>query len=98
MNNRLYRSTTDRIIAGVCGGLAKYLGIDASLVRLFFVLLMLAGTGIGVLVYILFWIILPYDDEGEDTSLGDSVRSSSQEIATCCIQLPACEISEATQK
>jgi phage shock protein C len=81
MNNRLYRSTTNRMIAGVCGGLAAYLRIDASLVRLFFVLLMLAGTGIGVLVYLLFWIILPYEGEDEDTSLGDSVRSSSQEIA-----------------
>ena len=55
---RLARKTSDRMIAGVCSGLADYLAIDVTLVRLFFVLLAL-GDGIGVFLYILLWIIMP---------------------------------------
>jgi phage shock protein C len=59
MNARkLYRSRTDRSIAGVCGGLGNYLGIDVSLLRLAFVLLFLLG-GHGLLIYIIMWIIVP---------------------------------------
>ena len=81
MDNRLTRSRDDAMIAGVCSGLGKYLGIDATLVRLFFVLLALSGNGIGLLVYFLLWIILPLEDLPRDTSFGDTVRTSSQEIA-----------------
>ncbi|MEA3189720.1 MAG: phage shock protein [Thermoplasmata archaeon] len=49
------RSKTDRRIAGVCGGLARYFGIDATLVRVLAVLSIFAG-GIGLLAYILLWI------------------------------------------
>jgi phage shock protein PspC (stress-responsive transcriptional regulator) len=58
MENRLYRSKTDAILGGVCSGLAKYLVIDPTLVRLAFVLVTLAG-GAGVLIYIVMWIIVP---------------------------------------
>lgn len=58
MNARLYRSTTDRMIAGVCGGLGAYLAVDPILIRLFFVLLTIAG-GSGVLIYVLMWILIP---------------------------------------
>jgi phage shock protein C len=57
-NNRLYRSTQDKMIAGVCGGLAEFFGLDPSLVRLVFVLMALLG-GHGVLVYIILWAIVP---------------------------------------
>lgn len=46
------------MIAGVCGGIGRYLRIDSSLVRLFFLLLAL-GDGIGLLLYVLLWIVLP---------------------------------------
>lgn len=59
--NRLTRSRTDVMVGGVCAGLAKYFKIDPTLVRLFFVLLTLAG-GSGVLVYIILWIIIPRED------------------------------------
>jgi phage shock protein C len=59
--NRLYRSRTNVVIAGVCGGLGDYLGIDPVLVRIFFVLFTLAG-GIGPLVYFLLWLIVPRED------------------------------------
>jgi len=55
---RFYRSTTDRRIAGVAGGLAEYFNIDPLLVRLIFVILLLVGGG-GVLLYIILWIITP---------------------------------------
>jgi phage shock protein C len=58
--NRLYRSQTDRMLAGVCGGLARYFNIDPTVVRLVFVVLALAG-GPGVLLYLLLWIITPIE-------------------------------------
>ena len=60
MENRLYRSRTDVILGGVCAGLGKYLHIDATLVRLFFILITLAG-GIGVLAYVILWIVVPQE-------------------------------------
>jgi phage shock protein C len=59
MQRKLYRSRTDSRIAGVCGGLAEYFGVDPTVVRLIFVLLALTG-GHGVLLYIILWIIVPY--------------------------------------
>ena len=58
MKKRLYRSKKDKMLAGVCGGLAEYFDVDPSLVRLATVLLCLyAGT--GLLVYIIAAIIIP---------------------------------------
>jgi serine/threonine protein kinase/Tol biopolymer transport system component len=55
---RLMRSSTDKKIAGVCGGLADYLGMDATLMRVIWFILAF-GFGIGFLAYILLWIFLP---------------------------------------
>lgn len=55
---RLVRSTTDRMVAGVAAGLADYMNMDPTLVRLLFVLLALAG-GPGLLIYIIMWIVMP---------------------------------------
>lgn len=58
MKKRLYRSRKDKMLAGICGGLAEYFDVDPSLVRLATVLLCLyAGT--GLLVYIIAAIIIP---------------------------------------
>jgi phage shock protein C len=60
MQKRLHRSRTERMIAGVCGGLAEYFNIDPTLVRVLWVLaVLLAGT--GVLAYIILWILMPLD-------------------------------------
>jgi phage shock protein C len=59
-DNRLYRSRSDRMVAGVCGGLAKYFNVDPTLVRLVFVVLALAG-GPGLLLYGVMWIITPIE-------------------------------------
>ena len=58
MEKRLHRSLTDRKVAGVCGGVAEYLGWDPTLVRLLWVILTLLG-GSGVLIYIVLWIVMP---------------------------------------
>lgn len=55
---RFYRSSTDRIIGGVCGGIAEYFNIDPLLVRIAFAFLVF-GYGTGFLVYILLWILAP---------------------------------------
>ena len=57
-NRRLVRSSTDRMIGGVCGGLANYLGVDPTLVRIAFVLLVLAA-GVSPLVYLILWVAIP---------------------------------------
>lgn len=56
---RLYRSRNQRVIAGVCGGLAEYFNLDPTWIRLAFILLSLLGVGLFVIVYIIFWIIVP---------------------------------------
>lgn len=55
---RLARSETDRLVAGVCGGLAAHFGINATLVRAAFVLLSLFGAG-GIVLYLALWLIVP---------------------------------------
>lgn len=61
---RLRRSSDDHVIAGVCGGLGAYLGVDPVLLRIAFVVLTLGG-GSGVLLYILGWILIPQAAQGE---------------------------------
>lgn len=56
---RLVRSRDDRWIAGVCGGVAAYLGVDANLVRLVVVLGTVLGLGSLLIVYIAAWILMP---------------------------------------
>lgn len=55
---RLYKSRTDRMIDGVCGGIAEYVGVDPVLVRIAFLLLAFAG-GVGIIVYIIGMILMP---------------------------------------
>ncbi len=57
----LRRSRTDRMIAGVCGGLAEHFGIDAAMLRLVTILLILFG-GLSLWVYVILWIIIPEQD------------------------------------
>jgi phage shock protein C len=56
--SRLVRSEDDKMIAGVCGGLAAYLAVDPVLVRLAFVILLFA-SGIGFPIYLIMWVIMP---------------------------------------
>ena len=58
MQKRLYRSREEKIIGGVCGGLAEYLNVDPTLIRLALVLITLFG-GAGIIVYLVLWVIVP---------------------------------------
>lgn len=60
---RLYRSRTDRKIAGVCGGLAAYFGIDSVIPRLIWVVFVLAA-GMGLLAYLICWLVIPAEPQG----------------------------------
>ena len=61
MEKKLYKSNTDKKLAGVCGGLAEYLGIDSTIVRLILVLAVLFA-GVGVLAYIIAALVMPTKD------------------------------------
>ena len=58
MAKKLYRSTADKMIGGVAGGLAEYFDIDATLIRVLFVVVVFLGGG-GILAYIILWIVVP---------------------------------------
>ena len=56
---RLYRSGKDRILGGVCGGVAEYFKVDPVIVRIFWIIITFFPPGLGILLYFLFWIIVP---------------------------------------
>lgn len=58
MEEKKLRRSSDKMVAGVCAGVAEYFGIDPVIVRIIFILLALAG-GPGVLLYIILWIVMP---------------------------------------
>ena len=59
---RLYRDSSDKFIGGVCSGLANYMNIDPAIVRILFAIITFGGFGLGVLLYIVMWIVLPPKD------------------------------------
>ena len=59
MNKKLYRSSQDKMLCGVCGGIGEYLGVDPTLIRLIWAVLACSGT--GIVVYFLAAIIIPQD-------------------------------------
>lgn len=62
--SRLRRSTGERMIGGVCGGLGRYFGVDPVWFRLAFIVLAFGG-GSGVLIYLVAWLIIPEERDGE---------------------------------
>lgn len=61
-NKKLSRSGSDKVVAGVCGGLAEWLGWDVTLVRLIYVLISIFSAGFpGFIVYVILWVIMPAD-------------------------------------
>ena len=58
----LMRSSSDRMLAGVCGGIARWLGWDATAVRVAYVLLSIFSAAFpGILVYLILWVVMPKD-------------------------------------
>lgn len=72
---RLRRSTDDKVIAGVCGGLGRYFGVDPVFFRLAFVVLAIGG-GSGVLLYIVAWLIIPEEKADEEVASGQATLGS----------------------
>ncbi len=70
MQKKLYRSKSNQMIAGVCAGLAEYLNIDVSIVRIIWALITLTA-GVGVLLYIVCAIVVP---EKPDSDIVDAVH------------------------
>lgn len=56
---RLYRCGHDRVLGGVCAGIAEYFQVDPVLVRLLWVIFTLISMGLGIVAYIIAWIIVP---------------------------------------
>jgi phage shock protein PspC (stress-responsive transcriptional regulator) len=83
MKKKLYRSRTDRVLGGVCTGLADHFNVDPVLVRVIFIAAALGG-GFGVLAYIIFWIVTPeapypaYEEAAADVKWTD--RSTENPI------------------
>ena len=75
MHTQLMRSSNEKLIGGVCGGLGNYFGVDPVLVRLVFVLLTFA-SGIGLLLYIALWLAMPQD--GAPSMVNQAFNSAQQ--------------------
>lgn len=61
VQKRLFKSTKNVMVSGVCGGIAEYLNLDPSLIRILWVIVSLASVGLGIIAYIACSIILPRD-------------------------------------
>lgn len=79
MHHKLYRSRTDEMLGGVCGGLGDYFGIDSNLIRLIFVVLAVVN-GVGVLIYLALWLIVPRE-EFQESSAQEWIRTGAEEMA-----------------
>ncbi|MGI6376024.1 MAG: PspC domain-containing protein [Anaerolineae bacterium] len=77
--DRLYRSSTNRVIGGVCGGLAEYFKVDAEIVRILFVTLAIMFSGTGLPVYLLLWLFIP-EREAAFADTDDSIRQNVGDI------------------
>ena len=68
---KLHKSSTDRKLFGVCGGLAEYFQIDSTIVRLIWIVLTVCA-GLGVLTYFLFALCMPKDTDDKDSNVDNS--------------------------
>ncbi|OIO93068.1 MAG: hypothetical protein AUK03_08760 [Anaerolineae bacterium CG2_30_64_16] len=78
---KLYRSRDDKMIAGVCGGLGKYLHIDPTLLRLIFALLVVFGIGSGLLVYLILMIVVPLEPVVSAAAVSERVEVAAPDAA-----------------
>ncbi len=69
-HKQLIRPRSGRMVAGVCAGIGEYLGIDPNLVRVLFAALTIFSVGVGALVYLVAWAVVP--EEGEKGSIAEN--------------------------
>jgi len=79
MNKKLHRSKNDKIFAGICGGLAEYFEIDATIIRLLFILIVAFG-GSGILIYLLLWLVMPRSQSEPAVINEQSVKEFAQDL------------------
>ena len=72
----LVRTHSGRVVAGVCSGLAEYLGIDANVIRLIVAVVTVFTGGIGALAYLAAWVVIP--EEGEKSSLAEDLVNKNR--------------------
>ena len=88
VRRRMYRDPDSRIIAGVCSGMGAYFGIDPVILRIVFVLLLIFGSGTGLIAYIVFWIAVPkarttaqkLEMRGEEANITNIEKSIREEV------------------
>jgi phage shock protein PspC (stress-responsive transcriptional regulator) len=68
---KLIRTRDGRLVAGVCSGIGQYLGVDANVIRLVFALITVFTAGLGILLYLAAWVVVP--EEGEPTSIAEKM-------------------------
>lgn len=79
-NNKFYRDSENRVLGGVCSGLAKYFNIDVALLRVLFVIALLFAS-FGFWLYIILWVVIPADGQ-------QSAPSSQQSVPVVNVQSP----------
>lgn len=78
-HRKLFRSDTDRIFAGVCGGLGEYFEIDSTIIRIIFILL--AFGGVGILLYIILMFIMPTRRMASSGNMKDDIKNNAEKVA-----------------
>ncbi|MDI6857553.1 MAG: PspC domain-containing protein [Dehalococcoidia bacterium] len=79
--DRLYRSSDQRMVAGVLGGFGEYFGVDPTIIRVIFVIVTIAtGFLLGIVAYLVLWLIIPSED-AVDRPIRDSMRQNVEEMA-----------------
>src|SRR5206468_10360127 len=88
MSTRLERSATNKVIGGVCGGIADYLQVDATLVRVFFVIVAVVTAGIGFLGYLVLLVLMPQPGQHPPFVQTASAAATGDPSATTAMSAP----------
>lgn len=88
MRKRMYRDSDSRVLGGVCSGMGAYFNIDPVLLRILFVLLAFVGAGISVVIYLVFWIVVPktrttaqrLEMKGEEPTISNIQKTIQEEV------------------
>ncbi|MGE5395197.1 MAG: PspC domain-containing protein [Candidatus Saccharibacteria bacterium] len=88
ISKRLYRDTENRVLGGVCSGLSAYLNIDPVILRILFILLVFAGAGISIVIYLILWIVVPkaattaqrLEMRGEEPTITNIQKTIQEEV------------------
>jgi phage shock protein PspC (stress-responsive transcriptional regulator) len=88
IRKRLYRDPENRVLGGVCSGMGTYFNIDPVFIRILFVLLVFLGAGISIIVYLVFWIVVPVarttaqrlEMKGEEPTISNIQKTIQEEV------------------